>query len=258
MIGRAALLAFLFAGGAAARPVDDEIRHYLRSNRDGSSPEHIVHFRPATTDVAVYKWVRTCADAAYVTAQMDPVEWEARSMIAGRVAKDGTQQRIGTLTLIPTTRTLRLVIDLPEGRLRDTARVPEGLPWFLFDYDLGDLNAWLQERRPDADFRFAWALVWPENRDALDYLATVQATHHGLEHHDGRPARRFELSFVDGRTGSGTLWLDPASGAIIEAQVDQPNYPGMTDYRLRLERVETGGRRAWRRLLAAHYGACPG
>lgn len=256
------VLAALFCltlAGCAHQPVavDDAIRHYVRSNRDGSSPEHIVHFRPSATDVSVYKWVSKCNGAAYVTAQMDPAVWEPRSLIAGRVATDGSQKRIGELVLDRGTRILTASIDLPEGKMTDTSGVPAGLPWFLFDYDLGDLNTWLQETKPQADFRFAWALVWPEGKRIFGETATVQATLRGIEARGAQPARRFDLRFVEGRPGTGTLWIDPTSGALIEAEVSEPNHPGMTDYRLKLERIESGGTAAWQTLLRSHYGSCP-
>lgn len=247
----------LAASLASSAAPDGLIRHYVRSNRDGSEAEHIVHFRPSRGEVAVYKWVSKCATAAYVTADMDTSAWEPTALHAGKVARDGSQARFGRIDLDPATRTLSAWADLPPGRVSDTATLPKGMPWFLFDYDLGDLNAYLQEVKPETDLLFAVALVWPESEDFLTHMATVHAAHRGIEAHGGRKARRFDLHFIEGKAGTGTLWTDPASGAIIEAEASLPNHPGMTDFRLKLDRVEPGGAAAWERLLKAHYGACP-
>lgn len=248
----------LLTGTAASAAPDGLIRHYIRSNKDGSAREHIVQFRPGATDVSVYKWVGKCTGAAYVTAQMDPQAWEPVRLTAGRVGQDGGQRAIGDMRLDPASRAVSLSIDMGEdGTKRASATMPAGMPWFLFDYDLGDLNAYLQERKPAADFRFAWGLVWPDGPELFRYLATVQATHRGIERHDGRPARRFDLSVTQGTAGTGTLWTDPKSGALIEAEASLPNHPGMIDYRLVLERTERGGKKAWDRLLKGHYADCP-
>ncbi|WP_118857652.1 hypothetical protein [Sphingomonas mesophila] len=244
-------------GPSGARAVDGAIHHYVRSNRDGTEAENVVHFRPRRDEVAVYKWVGKCTTAAYVTAQFDPATWEARGLDAGKVARDGSQTRFGRIDLDPATRTVSAWVDLPAGRMGDTATLPAGMPWFLFDYDLGDLNVYLQERRPAADFTFAFALVWPESADFLTHMATIHAAHRGIEQRGGRPARRFDLHFVAGRPGSGTLWTDPETGTVIEAEASVPNHPGMTDFRLRLERSQSGGRAAWDALLRGHYSACP-
>src|SRR3712207_5333618 len=97
------------------------ILHYLRTNRDGSEPEHVVQYRPTRETIAVYKWVSKCTTAAYVTATMDPQIREGREFVAGKVASDGRQARFGTLTL--DVATSALVADLtPPGSSRIAAR----------------------------------------------------------------------------------------------------------------------------------------
>jgi len=106
----------LAASLASSAAPDGLIRHYVRSNRDGSEAEHIVHFRPSREDVAVYKWSSKCTTAAYVTAQMDTSAWEPKALDAGKVAKDGTQAKFGRIDLDPATRPLSAWPDLPPGR----------------------------------------------------------------------------------------------------------------------------------------------
>lgn len=68
-------LAIIMAGCATVPqpPVGRSIYHYVRTNRDGSEPEHVVQYRPTRTEIAVYKWVEKCTTAAYVTAETDGV-----------------------------------------------------------------------------------------------------------------------------------------------------------------------------------------
>ena len=235
------------------------IYHYVRSNRDGSEPENIVHFRPSASEVAVYKWVSKCSSAAYVTAEMRPGIWEPLTLHAGKVSRTGTQDRFGTLSLDPSTRELSVIANLDGKELRDRASVPQGLPWFLYDYDLADLNAYLQEVRPTDDFQFAFALFMPgpDGDGPLNYFATMEADYLGQMIHEGRGLRRFDLTSSDGEPMRGTLWVDPASGAIVEAEFDRKNHDFMTDYRLKLARVEAGGSAQWKALLAAHWANCP-
>ena len=72
--------------GAAALTSASPIYHYIRSNRDGSQPEHVVHYRPTRTSISVYKWVSKCTTAAYVTADMDDQMRSGRMFFAGKVA----------------------------------------------------------------------------------------------------------------------------------------------------------------------------
>jgi hypothetical protein len=238
--------------------LEPALYHYLRTNRDGSEPEHIVQFFPNPRHVAVYKWVSKCHGAAYVTAELDPAGGEATALYAGKVAQDGTQARFGRIALDPAARALDLWIDSPDGR--KTERV-EGLgrPWALFDYDLADLNAAFQARPPRGDFAFWWALVWPDPATGkmVRKLGWVDARHAGIVAREGRAVRQFDLTLRADPKVTGHFWLDPDRGHIVAADFDRPNHDNYTDFALELERVEAGGQRAWDRLLEAHYGECP-
>lgn len=251
------MLGIIAAALAASAVPDGLIRHYVRSNRDGSEAEQIVQFRPSQTDVSIYKWSSKCETAAFVTAQLDQVRMEPVGLDAGKVAKDGSQAKFGRIDLDPATRTISAWADLPPGRMSDSAVMPAGMPWFLFDYDLGDLNAYLQDRRPKGDFTFAFGLIWPGDEDFLTHMATIHAAHRGLQKVRGRTVRRFDLHFIAGKPGEGMLFTDPRSGAIVEAQASVPNHPGYRDFRLKLQRVERGGTAAWSKLLKGHYANCP-
>ena len=121
------LLAMLVATtppAAVSKPlVGDAILHYVRSNKDGSEPEHVVQFRPTRTGIAVYKWVSKCTTSAYVTAEMDEGVSEGRTYVAGKVAPDGGQAKFGTLTLDEAAPAL--VVDItPPGGTRIQQRHP--------------------------------------------------------------------------------------------------------------------------------------
>jgi hypothetical protein len=75
----------------AGREHVGRIYHYQRSNRDGSSPEHIHVFHESSREVEVYKMVERCTNAALVTAELDYELWSATRLVGGRLTRDGTQ-----------------------------------------------------------------------------------------------------------------------------------------------------------------------
>ena len=233
------------------------ILHYLRSNRDGSAPEHVVQFRPSSRQVAVYKWVDKCTTAAFVTAQMDESVREAESFVAGKVSTDGSQARFGTLTL--DSRVSALVVDVtPAGGPRLQQRhALKGRPFILYDFDFADLNAFLQEHRPRAAFRYRLPVIWPSDPRLFRDYGTLTASFAREEQHLGRRTARFDLEVDGGTRTSGTLWIDAAQGFIVEAELGLPNHEEYRDFRLRLERVERGGSAAWAALTKGHYANCP-
>ncbi len=245
----------LLAAAALATP--SPIFHYMRSNRDGSEPEHVVHYRPTRTGIAVYKWVSKCTTSAYVTAEMGDDVQHGRVFIAGKVAKDGTQARFGTLTLDPRLLSLAADVTPPGGPRIQEKHSLRGLPFLLYDFDFADLNSFLQEHRPKSGFSFALPVIWPGADGIFRDLGMLRATFAGGEQHLGRDALRFDLKVEGPSASTGSLWVDAADGFIVEAELGLPNHMEYKDFRLRLEKVEPGGKAAWAALTASQYANCP-
>lgn len=255
-----ALGCLALAGCATVPPppaAGDAIYHYVRSNQDGSEPEHVVQFRPSRTQVAVYKWVEKCTTAAYVTAEMDEGVREARRYVAGKVARDGSQAAFGTLTLDAAGSALQAELDPPGAGHISQRHVLKSRPYIIYDFDFADLNAFLQEHRPSSGFVYEMPVIWPGEAGLFRDLGRLTATYAGEGPHLGRLSRRFDLAVSGPKPGSGRLWIDAARGFIVEAQLSLPNHAEYRDFRLRLEKVEAGTPQAWDALTASQYAGCP-
>ena len=251
------LAAALFAEPPAPKPlVGDAILHYVRSNRDGSEPEHVLQFRPTRTGIAVYKWVSKCTTSAYVTAEMDEQVGEGRIFVAGKVATDGSQAKFGTLTLDAAAQALAVDITPPGGARIQQSHKLKGRPFLLYDFDFADLNAFLQEHPGEVHFSFSLPVVWPSEDGLFRDLGTLHANYDGDEMRDGRAVRRFFLGVEGPKTGSGMIWVDATQGFIVEAELNLPNHQEYRDFRLKLERVDHGGQPAWDALTASQYADC--
>ena len=252
-------LAMMLAAPAAqpAPVVGDAILHYVRSNRDGSEPEHVVQYRPSRQAIAVYKWVSKCTTSAYVTAEMNPEVSEGQTYVAGKVAPDGSQATFGTLTLDESAPALIVDITPPGGRRVEQRHPLPGRPFLLYDFDFADLNAFLQEHPQEVHFSFKLPVVWPSDAGLFKDLGTLHAVYDGEGKRSGRRVRRFLLSVEGPKTGMGMLWTDADQGFIVEAELDHPNHPEYHDFRLKLERVERGGTPAWDALTRSQYADCP-
>ena len=252
------MLAFLVAVALAnPAPIGDAIFHYIRSNRDGSEPEHVVHFRTSKTGISVYKWVEKCTTAAYVTANMDDELQNGRAFIAGKVAEDGSQARFGILTLDPVLLTLSADVTPPGGPRIQAKHYLRAKPFLLYDFDFADLNSFLQEHRPRSDFAFALPVIWPSDETIFRDLGMLRAHYAGAEKHSGRETLRFDLKVEGPAPTSGVLWVDAKDGFIVEAELGLPNHREYRDFRLKLDKVEGGGKIAWDLLLKSHYSRCP-
>ena len=247
----------LLAAVAPAPTARAPILHYVRSNQDGSEPEHVVHYRPTRTGIAVYKWVSKCTTSAYVTAEMDEAVSEGRVYVAGKVARDGSQASFGTLTLDPEASALKVDITPPGGaRIEETHKL-QRRPYILYDFDFADLNAVLQEHPGKVHFSFDLPVVWPGDDGLFRDLGTLHANYDSDGVRGGRKVRMFLLGVEGPNTGTGKLWVDAAEGYIVEAELNLPNHQEYRDFRLQLEKVERGGEAAWNALTRSQYADCP-
>lgn len=247
----------LSAAAMIAATAPFPIIHYVRSNRDGSQPEHVVHYRPDRTGIAVYKWVSKCTTAAFVTAVMTDDLRSGREFIAGKVARDGSQARFGTLRFDPSAASLVADVNPPGGpRIQDAHRLRRA-PYLLYDFDLADLNSFLQEHRPTTDFEFALPVIWPSDGTIFRDLGMLRARHAGRERHLDRDTNRFELTIDGPAPSTGTLWVEAHQGFIVEAELGLPNHMEYRDFRLRIERIAAGGRANWDALTKSQYAGCP-
>lgn len=249
----AALALSACASAPEPTPSVGRLYHYVRSNQDGSEPEQIYQYRASTTRIEVGKMVSRCTNAAFVTAELDPVRHQPRELVGGRLGRDLNQAPFAWLNFDPAARELHARV--PQAGV-DARLTVDGEPWVLYDFDLSDLNALLTARGPSREnFRFAVALIWPEEGAAnpLRNLGWADARFVNAEAHHGRASLRFNVSGAL----NGQLWLDAGEGHVLEASFAEPNHMEYENFRLVLQSVEPNGAASWRAARAAHWADCP-
>ncbi|MBK8837976.1 MAG: hypothetical protein IPO30_04560 [Hyphomonadaceae bacterium] len=232
---------------------------YIRSNQNGSKPEHILIHIPAPNTLHVAKMVAPCTDAAYVTATLDPATGEATTLIGGRLQKDATQLPQAFLTLDPA-RKLAVRIGDPAA---DPAEAPDAppAPWRMYDFDLAELA--LAGPREPKSFTFGLALAWPDGPPPLvRILGQAEAkflysSESGARHHFTITGPAFNDPNLGDR--GGELITDSRFGHVIQARFGRPNHSGYDNFLLKLASVAEGpgGEAAWRNAIAVHWKDCP-
>jgi hypothetical protein len=234
-------------------PSSNQLFHYVRSNSDGSFPEHIWVYRPDASRVEVIKIVQRCRRAAYVTAELDVARNQPRALVGGRLGRDGAQEPFAWMSYDTQTRTLAARI--PDARLNAELTIARE-PWRLYDFDLADLTALNAGRpAPHADFSFNAVLIWPEESAANPFrdLSLVSARFLGVEDRVGVVAAHYAVS----GGLNGDLWLDAARGHVVEARFDEPNHLEYRDFRLVLQSATNDADAEWRDVRVSHWAGCP-
>lgn len=231
------------------------IYHYLRTNRDGSSPEHIHVFHKSSREVEVYKMVERCTNAALVTADLDYDIWSATRLVGGRLTREGTQDGFAVLTLDADAPRIDAVVKLPEQEIRQSLDLT-ALPWRLYDFDFAEFTVFSQHLRDyRKGFSVDMAVVSTNAQDGqfLIPLGIMRATAEGVD----RPGGVYRYSLDGGYfEEGGTLALDAREGHVVEFSASVPNHDGYDDLLIVLKGVSDGGAEEWRQLLLSHYEGC--
>lgn len=263
-IGAAGLLAL---GGFATdvlgygepEAVEGRIYHYVRSNRDGSSPENVYVYRAAANQLEVYKAVERCTTAAFVSAWVDTETGSASVIQGGRLMPEARHENFATISYDRAATMLRAEAALPDRMVRQQVRVEEPI-YHLYDFDLATLSVQtIGLDDPRAGFSFGLPLIWTEPEDGrfVRHLGQADAEFVREEDYHGTAALRFEVGGTAFGENGGPLWIDAESGHVLGAEWGIPNHAGMDDFAIRLMSIEDGGDAGWDALLTSHFEGCP-
>ncbi|WP_077146374.1 hypothetical protein [Sphingopyxis sp. KK2] len=243
------LLLALASPAADMRPVF----HYRRTNGDGSEAEDIYVFAEAPGRVAVMKEKSRCTNAAYVTADIDPISGQASALVGGRLTRGLTQEPFAWLTTAEGGTKVQARIGARDAvPTHELAVTP---PWRVYDFDFADMVAHPPKAiGARADFAFDLPLILSTD-DGFSFSNRGRMRLSGATstRHFGGPAVRYRAS---GAAGKGMLWFDARSGVLLEARLPLANHSEYRDFRLRLIRTHYG-EASWKAKLADHWRGCP-
>jgi hypothetical protein len=246
----AAAIVLLAEAAALGAPV----RHYLRTNSDGSEAERVVVYAPAPGRVEVFKGRSRCSDAAYVTGRLDPVTGQAEELVGGRLTRELTQRPVAWLSRGADGR---LAARLGSADAEPVFSVAVGERWVLYDFDFSDLIA-----HPPAEilrresFAFELPLLLAGDPPVFANRGALRLSYLGDERHLGVEAVRYRASGVALDGGEGAIWFDARDGRLLEARLPLANHAEYRDFQLTLTKTQSG-EAAWRGALAEHWTDCP-
>ncbi|MGJ8536802.1 MAG: hypothetical protein ACSHW2_06585 [Parasphingopyxis sp.] len=246
-------------GSGETEAVEGRIYHYVRSNRDGSSPENVYVYREAANHIEVYKAVERCTGAAFVSAWVDTETGSASTIQGGRLMPEARHENFATISYDRAATMLRAEAALPDQMVRQQVRVEEPV-YHLYDFDLATLSVQTMALEdPRAGFSFGLPLIWtaPDDGEFVRHLGRADAEYIGEEDYHGTAALRFEVGGPAFGDNGGPLWIDAQSGHVLGAEWGIPNHAGMEDFAIRLVGVENGGEAGWNALLTSHFEGCP-
>ena len=114
------------------------VLHYLKTNIDGSKPEHVSQYIASADVMESFKFHPKESPAGYVVAEMDWRTFSAKTLRSSQAFPKGELKLFGTIEFDGQAR--RGTVSIP--RLRSDADIFtfSQLPVHLYNFDLGTLN----------------------------------------------------------------------------------------------------------------------
>ncbi len=234
------------------------VRHYVKSNLDGSNASRVTMYVASATRIEVVK-IEVGSDVlAYVVAELD---WARASAVElhswhilpksadPRAAPPGLLRAQAVLWLDAQARQYRATLPFGQGH------APIGdLPVHLYNFDLMSLNATLPCWR-EPETALAFQVIDPDfnaqpggNMLLSRGAATLRYT--GRERYSGIDCRAYALGGEGMADQTGRLWTDATSGYVVAIEHPLPDNPSWNSFKLALQSMEHMDRGAWLRHVA--------
>jgi len=253
------LLALAFPPASLARQVSafrynparvpvGTVYHYLKTNVDGTHPEHIVQYVAAQDRMEVYKFQAPGTRASLVTAWMDWELFSATRLETHQVWKD-SKRRIATLAYDRTAREVAVEV---FGRTERTAI--RFLPFHVYNFDLGSLNLALPHlRNPNGSFTVELADPTYKEQPVFRDRGPVEVRYLEDAERDGHACRVYRIDGPGLDQKGGTLWVRKDDGSAQDIEIALPDNPSWSSFMLHLERRERMTPAEWEAFRQAHF-----
>jgi hypothetical protein len=224
------------------------VLHYLKTNLDGSHPEHIVQYVAAQDRVEVFKFQGHGTRAALVTAFLD---WELFSAIrleSRQVFRDSAPL-IATLAYDRTAKDVAVTVFGKSERVRIAA-----LPFHVYNFDLGSLNlAFPHVRNPTGTFTVGLADPTYAEAPMFRDRGSVEVRYLEDGVRDAQPVRVYRIDGPGLEHRGGTLWVRKEDGLFQDIEIALPDNPSWQSFKLRLEKRETMTAAQWEQFRRDHF-----
>jgi hypothetical protein len=234
----------------AARATPGVVYHYLKTNLDGSHPEHVALYVAALDRIEVFKYHPGEEPAALVVAELDWATASARRLASWQVRASGEPLLAATMDYRGDAGAVEVAIPA-AGLGPETLAVPT-LPFHVYNFDLASLNVALPHLVADT---VTVGLADPtfEPAPLFRWRGDVTITYAGEEDRDGVPTRAYHIGGPGLEGRGGTLWVHAEDGHLQDVEIALPDNPAWTSFKLRRVGREAMDADAWAAFRQAQF-----
>ena len=224
------------------------VYHYLKSNLDGTKPEHVAILLKARHRIESFKYHPGEEPAGLVIADMDWAVFSVRHVESWQVFADGKRKLAAKLDAQDGGKRVR--VEMPMlGKPAETVEIGR-IPWHIYNFDLASLGMTLPHL-VDPVGRFTIGIADPNfgsEGPVFGYKGEVEVAYAGEETRNGVLCRKYRIDGPGLQNRGGFLWANHAEGHIEDIEIALPDNPNWQSFKFRLTGVETMDRAAWERF----------
>ena len=229
------------------------VYHYLKTNIDGTNPEHISIRFAAKDRIESFKFHPRGTRAALVIATMDWSIFSAKSLESWQVYKDKDKVLAASLVYLPASR--EVAVTLPfMNRPTENVAIPF-LPFHVYNFDFASLNfAFPHLINPRKPFRIGVSdPTFSEQGPAFRYRGEVEVVYLGEEQRDGQLCRKYRIDGPGLENRGGFIWVSRRTGYFQDAEIQLADNPDWQTFKFKLQKVDRMNEAQWESFMRAQF-----
>ena len=235
------------------RVVVGTVYHYLKTNIDGTEPEHVSQYVASRERLEAFKFHPKGERAALVIAEMDWTIFSAKRLESWQVYSKGEKKLFATLTYLNAERAAEVSIPSMKKTAEKTAI--KHLPFHIYNFDLGSLN-FAFRHLVDPRGSFVIGLADPTFQDEgplFGYRGEVEVDYVVDESRQGVRCRKYRIDGAGLENRGGHIWVNKSKGYIEDMEISLPDNPNWQSFKFRLTGTEQMSRQQWEAFMKEQF-----
>ena len=229
------------------------VYHYLKTNIDGTNPEHI-SIRIAGKDrIDSFKFHPKGTRAGLVIATMDWSIFSVKRLESWQVYKDKEKVLAATLVYLPESKAV--AVSLPfMNRPTENVAIPF-LPFHVYNFDFASLNFTFPHLiNPKKSFKIGVSdPTFKDEGPAFRYRGEVDITYLADEMRGGVPCRKYRVDGQGLENKGGFIWVSKRSGYFQDVEIQLADNPNWQTFKFELQKVQRMNDAEWESFMKAQF-----
>ncbi len=229
------------------------VYHYLKTNIDGTKPEHVSQYVAAPDKLEAFKFHPQAKRAGLVIATMDWEIFSAKRLESWQVFKNEERKLFATLDYSAAEKSV--AVAFPGMNKAEEKTAIKYLPFHVYNFDFGSLNfAFPHLANPKKSFTIGIAdPTFKDEGAAFHYKGEATVIYVSDERRNNVACRKYKVDGAGLENRGGFIWVNKKIGYIEDMEITLPDNPDWTSFKLRLTKVEKMTRDEWEAFIKKQF-----